>query len=145
MKNRDIKFKIWYPDSNIMHGPLSIDLFYIRNSVHPLFQSSDKKIYLQYTGLKDKNGVEICEGDIIVVEKSCPIFGIIVYKSFGFFIEYFYERGNLSYNPNFYYSYDKESLLALSVIRKGIEVKGNIYQSHELVTELGIKLDDVLI
>src|SRR5437773_12571381 len=62
---REIKFKIWYPSSNIMDGPFDIDLFYIRNSAHPRFSESGSHFYLQYAGLKDINGIKIYEGDIV--------------------------------------------------------------------------------
>jgi uncharacterized phage protein (TIGR01671 family) len=70
---RPIKYKIWYPDSNLMNGPYDIDLFYIKNSAHPRFKASDTHHYLQYSGLIDKNGREIYEGDILTMPFVEPI------------------------------------------------------------------------
>lgn len=79
----------------------------------------DLKI-MQYTGLKDKNGKEIYEGDILLYLKKSK--RIVSYKN-GAFIRYY---GNY----NIYLLYD-------SLIENGClvdyEVIGNIYENPELL------------
>ena len=55
--NREIKFRAWDMDLNIM----MIDM----NPVELSMMIPPRAVILQYTGLKDKNGKEIYEGDVV--------------------------------------------------------------------------------
>lgn len=57
---REIKFRAWYQPGSIMINPIAL----LAKPDTNLVYLSDH-ILMQYTGLKDKNGVEIYEGDVI--------------------------------------------------------------------------------
>ena len=64
---REIKFRAWDEYSKKMDYDPMIKVFGQKwYSVNDHFNDSD--ILMQYTGLKDKNGVEIYEGDVIKCE-----------------------------------------------------------------------------
>lgn len=61
---REIKFRIWDKIDKFMSGPFEvIDLAGTKRIDENLQRHS---VYMQYTGLKDKNGKEIFEGDIVL-------------------------------------------------------------------------------
>lgn len=59
---REIKFRAWDTEEKGMLEFLSASQDNNRLSLQP---SNDRYILLQYTGLKDRNGKEIFEGDIV--------------------------------------------------------------------------------
>lgn len=65
--SREIKFRVWFP-----HGitgeinPHIVDIHKEGNAIGGVID--DRIIVEQYTGLKDENGKEIYEGDIVTLE-----------------------------------------------------------------------------
>ena len=59
---RDIKFRYW-------NGDKILNQESIINHLNKYIAKNDKHL-MQYTGLKDKNGIEIYEGDVVKTKNS---------------------------------------------------------------------------
>jgi len=118
---REIKFRAW--DESRMKGLKKNDFFSIRNDGYTSISlpSSNEPKLMQYTGLTDKNGVEIYEGDIVKFKWLGEYTGVIKYEDCGF---------GLSYNAN-----DEQMNVAMRrfYFDKNAEVIGNIHENPELL------------
>ena len=111
---REIKFRVWDKIRKIMNS-----WEYIKNSCCLVEDLKDTKefAFMQFTGLKDKNGKEICEGDI-VKDSQKDIFVI---------------KFNQAYSA-FRLTDDEETYeLNKYICSKSFEVIGNIYENPELL------------
>lgn len=64
---REIKFRVWDESSKTMKHKISPFGAEASDDLNDFFEESSyhDNIYLQYTGIKDKNGKEIWEGDMV--------------------------------------------------------------------------------
>lgn len=122
---RDLKFRAWH------HGGgdprVKGEMRYSKDCGLSVFfenvESEDLAVEVtQYTGLRDKNGVEICGGDIISDHVGI---GVVEYPENKAAFRVSYGNGRAKWFIDYILSGEKES----------IEVIGNIYENPELLND----------
>ncbi len=125
--NREIKFRIWDIENKEMLKVQELDFeptFYggriaIRPDQYNDYFDTEDMILMQYTGLRDKNGKEIYEGDIVKITGSKEIdIGKVIYEYNGFIVDVM--------NMDRFYG-------RVHLLEKFTEVIGNIYEDSELL------------
>lgn len=126
---REIKFRAWYEEEKEMQRVTDIyfnkktgkiENFVTKGKKCNYHTDFDNHILMQYTGLRDKNGLGIFEKDIvkITVDEFGSDIGVIKFAMGGFVIDY----KNLDTEFEWlYYTQDEGD----------IEIIGNIYQNKD--------------
>lgn len=116
---REIKFRAWVKETKEMFVVDDIDFDFSQISTTSVWRSFEEVELMQYTGLKDKNGVEIYEGDVLTSNvQPCKMVNPI---KDGYGVVRF-ENGMF-----------KLGAISLVTFISKMEVIGNIYENPELL------------
>ena len=126
---KEIKYRAWLKEKEMLVEVLGISFEekYVRLPIesepsdeywwYETAWGFDEVELMQFTGLEDKNGVEIYEGDILINRHEEDT-GEVVFEDGSFFWE------------------TETFTQLLGEINDEIEVIGNIYENHELIKEV---------
>ncbi len=124
---REIKFRAWDKEekklsyvSEIYWSSSEICIWREKNDDYELLPWDDRLILMQYTGIKDKNGKEIFEGDIVRFGNHTNIIAPVVYEGSMFLPDDKYTKGKMTSSLGFY-------------AESELEVLGNIYENPDLL------------
>ena len=114
--NREIKFRMWNDyDKKMIHWNELLE----KNLANIFTIPSYNKWLMQYTGLHDKNGKEIYEGDIVLITRRCIL-----------------EKGEVKFINGCFAIKSKDTLLMLyqcEINNFKLEIIGNIYDNPNLL------------
>lgn len=116
IQNREIKFRAWDESQNYMAYQGTSDLESIQSFMHHF---GDKTL-MQFTGLHDKNGKEIYEGDVLNFGNNNHV-------------EVKFENGAFTvFSEPLGWDFDSEDIPILTDF-KYCEIIGNIFENADLV------------
>jgi len=154
MKPNRFKFRAWQKDMDMMIYPKKhyapkysgghmAEMYNTEEcEFHIVYDDDDNFILMQSTGLLDKNGKEVFEGDILNIHAN-PYHGNYEVKNGEYILKDFTKHDRQKYHIGWHIKNNENTLSLLAVLRQpnipyasthSSEIIGNIYESPELRT-----------
>lgn len=127
----EIKFRAWDGKKMMSELPAYLEPHDVNETISSM--NSEGIVLMQYTGLKDKNGKEIYEGDILLhktdgIEYDGSTSEVLAYKAFVYY-------NKLSFNIKEIEGNRPVGIYPMTLIEffNHSEIIGNIYENPELI------------
>lgn len=140
MENSRFRFRAWNASGDRYGNlPKKVGMIYFDLNDYAYDQDSEQGLNLidiemmpimQFTGLQDKNGKEIWEGDVVRLGGHETLTALIEWKDCGFVQKWLHENLRTSFGMPAHYE-KTEPIFMNSHI--SLEVLGNIYENPELL------------
>ena len=124
---REIKFRAWLKSNNLMYDVLCIDTaekkaLIERGDMRGYAKYPDETILMQCIGLKDKNGKDIYEGDIVKAISFARWIGVVEYS----------DENQAFIFDDLDKKYRGKSTVFMNQFDDGFEILGNIYGNPDI-------------
>ena len=116
---REIKFRAWDKINGMVYNPAFQVLSAGQFEINRCFEQDYPK-FMQYTGLKDKNGKEVYEGDIVKDWENIDLYEVVWNRRYACF-----ELNRLTFGNDTGQEIDNLHL--------DLEIIGNIYENKDLL------------
>ncbi|MBP2034120.1 putative phage protein (TIGR01671 family) [Clostridium algifaecis] len=122
---REFKFRIWDKKNKSCH---------IKNNPYTeeSLKIKDRFIVTEFTGLKDKNGKEIFEGDIIGINYEETSIKLPVKFGKYSFDKFIGECGEISESTELYGFYVENEYLYIQMLNGNVVIVGNIFNNEDI-------------
>lgn len=131
---RELKFRVFRKDHNQMFDPWTIQELWVDDVIATEENIEKDVIFMQYTGLKDKNGKDIYEGDVIEYQGYPENLDyrdarLVEWVKGGFILRHLWSNDNAPHESEYMMQ------LWFATIPKRYIIIGNRYENPELLEE----------